>query len=70
MSLLTDISPVVIPVLALLVPIVGVIAWAAVRITQMNLLHETVRQISANGQPIPPELMARITGDKQSELTA
>ncbi|GGY89345.1 hypothetical protein ACFFTM_14440 [Pseudoduganella plicata] len=70
MSLLTDISPVVIPVLALLVPIVGVIAWAAVRITQMNLLHETVRQLSANGQPIPPELTARITGDKQSELTA
>lgn len=66
MSLFTDISPILIPITALLVPIVGVIAWAAVRITRQHMLHETVRQLSANGQPIPPELLAKIIGSKSS----
>jgi len=68
MSLLTDISPQVVPIVALIVPIVGVIAWAAVKITQMMLLHETVRQLGSSGQPVPPELLAKITGEKQSAL--
>jgi hypothetical protein len=68
MSLLTDISPQLVPIIALIVPIVGVVAWAAVKITQMNLLHETVRHISANGQPVPPELLAKITGDKRADF--
>ncbi len=66
MSMLTNISPQFVPIVALLVPIVGVIAWAAVKITQMILLHETVRQLSANGQPVPPELLAKMTGEKRS----
>lgn len=66
MSLLTDVSPLLIPIIALLVPIAGIIAWATVKITRMNLLHETARHLSSNGQPIPPELLAEITGYKNS----
>jgi len=66
MRFLTDVSPVLIPILALLVPIVGIIAWATVKISRMNSLHETVRHLSSNGQPIPPELLAEITDRKRS----
>jgi hypothetical protein len=65
MSFLTDVSPLLIPIIALIIPIVGIIAWATVKITRMNLLHETVRHFSSNGQPVPPELLAEITGDKR-----
>lgn len=65
MSMLTDVSPLLIPIIALLIPIAGIIAWAAIKITRMNLLHETARHLSSNGQPIPPELLAEITGDKR-----
>lgn len=60
MNFLTDVSPLLVPILALLVPIVGMIAWATVKISRMNLLHETVRYLSSNGQPVPPELLAEI----------
>jgi hypothetical protein len=61
MSMLTDVSPLLIPIIALLTPIAGIIAWAAIKITRMNLL----RHLSSNGQPIPPELLAEIAGDKR-----
>ncbi|MGO4381107.1 hypothetical protein [Pseudoduganella sp. RAF53_2] len=64
MYLLQDMSPLLIPIIALLIPIVGVIAWAVVKVNQAHLLHETVRILSANGQPIPPELLRKITGSK------
>lgn len=66
MNALTNLSPVLIPIIALLIPIVSVIAWAAVKITRLHMLHETIRQISANGQPIPPELIAKIVDNKAS----
>ena len=65
MSVLSDVSPLLVPIVAMLVPISGVIAWAVVKITRMNLLHETARHLSSNGQPIPPELLAEITGNKR-----
>jgi len=64
MSSLTDMSPILIPVIALLIPIAGIISWTVIKVTRLNLLHETVRQLGANGQPIPPELMAEITSNK------
>jgi len=64
MYLLQDMSPLLIPIIALLIPIVGVVAWAVVKVNQAHLLHETVRILSANGQPIPPELLRKITGSK------
>jgi hypothetical protein len=63
--MLTDVSPLLIPIIALLIPIAGIIAWAAIKITRMNLLHETARHLASNGQPIPPELLAEMTGNKQ-----
>ncbi len=66
MDSLTDLSPVLIPIIALLIPIVSIIAWAAVKIARANLLHETVRHLGANGQPIPPELLAQIVDRKSS----
>ncbi len=63
-DLLRDLSPILIPIIALLIPIVGIIAWAVVRVTRLKLLHETVRHLSANGQPIPHELLNKITGSK------
>eukprot|EP01030_Chromulinospumella_sphaerica_P013866 gene13866-13652_t len=65
MSSLTDISPVLIPVIALLIPLAFIVAWAVIKITRLNLLHETVRQLSANGQPIPPELLSEIVNNKR-----
>lgn len=64
MSLLTEVSPILIPIIALLVPIVALVSWAAVKIARLNLLNETVRQMSKNGQPIPPELLDKIAGRK------
>lgn len=66
MNVFTDVSPVLIPIIALLIPIVGIIAAAVLKITRLQLLHETVRQISANGQPIPPELLEKIIEKKSS----
>ena len=63
---LTNLSPILIPLLAMMVPIVGVIAWAAVKIARLHMLHETVRKMSANGQPIPPEFIAQIVESKSS----
>lgn len=64
MSSFTDMSPILIPVIALLIPIAGIISWTVIKVTRLNLLHETVRQLAASGQPIPPELMAEITSNK------
>jgi hypothetical protein len=66
MSLFTDLSPILVPIIALLIPIASIAAWAIVKITRLNLLHETVRHLSANGQSIPPELLAKIVDRKSS----
>ncbi|MFZ6843080.1 hypothetical protein [Undibacterium sp. RuTC16W] len=66
MNPLTDLSPILIPITALLIPIVSIIAWVILKITRLNMLHETVRLLSQNGQPIPPELMNKIINDKSS----
>jgi hypothetical protein len=64
MSFFSDLSPLLVPILALLTPIVWIIAWAMMKVTRSQQLHETVRHLSANGQPIPPELLKKITDDK------
>ena len=66
MIFFSNLSPVLIPVLAMCVPIVGIVAWAVVKISRLQMLHETIRQMSANGQPIPPELIAQIVERKSS----
>ncbi|MBA5605068.1 hypothetical protein H3H36_06785 [Duganella sp. FT3S] len=64
MNTLTDLSPILIPVVALLIPIVGIIASTILKLTRLHLLHETVRTLSANGTPIPPELLGELVGKK------
>ena len=64
MNVLNDVSPILVPIVALLVPTVALVSWAAVKIARLNLLNETVRQMSKNGQPIPPELLEKIAGRK------
>lgn len=64
MMSLANLSPILVPIIALLLPIVGVIAWAFVKISRANLLHETLRILSKNGQPIPPELLEKIIDRK------
>lgn len=59
--MLSNISPQVVPIFLFLIPIVWIIARAVVKVTRMQLLHETVRQLGSSGQPIPPELLAEIT---------
>ncbi|MDP9107913.1 MAG: hypothetical protein M3N23_02445 [Pseudomonadota bacterium] len=64
MSPFSDLSPVLIPVFALLIPIVGIVASAILKITRLNLLHETVRHLATHGQPIPAELLSKISDSK------
>ncbi|HEX7643045.1 MAG TPA: hypothetical protein VF472_12635 [Burkholderiaceae bacterium] len=64
MNTLAELSPELIPIVALFIPIVAIIATAAVKISRANLLHETVRHLAASGQPIPPELLAKIVDPK------
>jgi len=66
MSVFNDLSPILIPVTALLIPIVSVIAWVILKITRLHFLHETIRHLSEHGQPIPPELLSEITDSKSS----
>lgn len=55
----TPIFPYVIPILALLIPIVAIIAGATRRMRREQLMHETIRQLAERGVPIPPELFAQ-----------
>jgi hypothetical protein len=64
MNSLSDLSPVIIPVIALLIPIVGIVAAVTLKITRLHLLHETVRHLSSVGQPIPPAVLDEIIGRK------
>jgi hypothetical protein len=66
MNSLNELSPLLIPIIALLIPIVGIIAAVALKITRLHLLHETVRLLSENGQPIPPELLNKIADNRPS----
>ena len=64
MSPFSDLSPVLIPVFALLIPIVGIVASAILKITRLNLLHETVRHLATHGQSIPAELLSKLSDSK------
>jgi hypothetical protein len=48
----------VIPVLALLIPIVAIVAHFWAKAQRERLRHQTIREIARAGQPIPPELLA------------
>jgi hypothetical protein len=64
MNFLTNLSPLLIPIIALFIPIVAIIARTVLKVTRLNLLHETVRHLAQNGQPIPAELLSQIADSK------
>ncbi len=64
MDSLTNLSPMLIPIIALLIPIVSIISWTVLKVIRLQLLHETVRHLSQHGQPIPPELLNQIVDNK------
>ena len=50
-------APFMIPIVALLIPIVAIIAHYVNKSQRERAIHDTVRQLSAAGQPIPPQLL-------------
>jgi len=50
-----------IPLVALLIPIVAIVGGLIARARSEKVLHETIRQLSERGQPIPSELLTRRT---------
>lgn len=52
-----NVLPLTIPLVALLIPIIAIVGNYMTRSRHDQLLHETVRQLSERGQPIPPELL-------------
>jgi Domain of unknown function (DUF6249) len=48
----------IIPVLALLIPIVAIVAHFLAKAQKERQRHQTIRELARAGQPIPPELLA------------
>ena len=46
-----------IPIVALLIPIIAIVGGFMARARSERVLHETIRQLSERGQSIPPELL-------------
>lgn len=60
----SEISPVLIPIAAMLVPIVAIVGNVVLKVMRLQLLHETVKHLADRGQPIPPELLSSMIGKK------
>jgi hypothetical protein len=54
---ITDLGPLIIPVLALCIPIVAIVMKVLSKMRRAELMHETVRQMVAQGREIPPQLL-------------
>ncbi|MFG6465999.1 DUF6249 domain-containing protein [Roseateles sp. BYS87W] len=52
-----NLGPLLIPILALCIPIVAIVAHYTGRANSERLRHETIRELARAGQPIPPELL-------------
>ncbi|PTT78465.1 hypothetical protein DBR42_23470, partial [Pelomonas sp. HMWF004] len=53
-----SVTPLLIPILALLIPIVAIVAHHLGKAHSERQRHETIRELARAGQPIPPELLA------------
>ena len=58
MGELSHLAPFLIPIVALLIPIVAIISFYISKSRREQLMHETLRQLSERGQTIPPELLS------------
>jgi hypothetical protein len=67
---LKHLAPFVVPIIALFIPIVAVVMSTLSRMRRNAQMHETVRHMVAQGQPVPSELiqalMADTGGDKKA----
>ena len=52
-----EVSPLMIPILSLLIPIVAIVAHYMGKAHTERQRHETIRELARAGQPIPPELL-------------
>ena len=53
-------NPLMIPILALLIPIVAILAHYLGKAHSERQRHETIRELARAGQPIPPELLGDV----------
>ena len=53
-------GPLMIPILALLIPIVAIVSHYISRTSTERERHETIRELARAGQPIPPELLGDV----------
>lgn len=67
---LTAVAPLLIPILALSLPIVAIVMGAVAKMRRTELMHETVRQLIAQGREIPPELLRDSGPDSLRESAA
>jgi|CXWL01.1.fsa_nt_gi hypothetical protein len=55
---LKQLFPFLVPIAALMIPIVAIVMTIASKMRRDRLMHETVRQFAEKGLPVPPELFA------------
>ena len=56
-DILRENFPLLIPILALMIPIVAIVAHYVSKSNRERECHETIRALAKAGQPIPPELL-------------
>lgn len=61
----SDLALLLIPLLALMIPIVVVVAHYMSKAHSERQRHETIRELARAGQPIPPELLDPQDADSQ-----
>lgn len=54
------VSPLMIPILSLLIPIIAILAHYIGKAHTERQRHETIRELARAGQPIPPELIGDV----------
>lgn len=64
---LKHLTPYLIPLLALMIPIIAIAGSLITRSRREQMMHETLRQFAERGQPIPPELLSGSFGLEAKE---
>jgi hypothetical protein len=54
---LSHLAPFIIPVVGMFIPIVAIVMGVSARMRRTELMHETLRQMVAQGREIPPQLL-------------
>lgn len=64
-DILRENFPLLIPILALMIPIVAIVAHYVSKSSRDRERHETIRMLVKAGQPIPPELLGEPVEDDE-----